>query len=204
MYSRDEWERIKQLLEYVKQRNQSDPWFAAHVWPKIQQGIAAQTLSYTDLYQLYQNNAIDSRTQATDDQMQKPDLGKMYNKYNSAYFQGSLPALTPMFASLPSGYGADTIWSYDRESKKLIPGTLRMKISEGYDPTSSQYASYETSLKGTLLHEMVHVWQATHGDAKGGHDHIFMKKLHEIASAAQMDFEDLLGARQPDMADADM
>jgi hypothetical protein len=201
MYSRDEWDRIKQLLEYIKQRNQNDSWFAAHVWPKIQQGIAAQTLSYTDLYQLYMFNALDPQTKAAYGKPQKPDLGQMYNKYNSAYFQGSLPELTPIFASLPKDRGADTNWSYDSGSKELLKDTLNMRVSDQYDPSSSRYERVWPGLQAVLLHEMTHVWQATHGDVAGGHDRIFMNKLREIASAANVPFEECLGVRQSDMAD---
>ncbi len=110
-------------------------------------------------------------------------LGRMFTDYNSRYFGATLPALPFRISG--------------RMSTRLGQLCLRHETGEPYEITVSRghidrHGWVETA--GTLLHEMVHLWQHVNGH-RVDHGPAFRRKAEQIGVVASA--RRSIGARGP-------
>lgn len=94
-------------------------------------------------------------------------LENKFRHYNHLLFDNKIPPCPITYDSLYKEKAAGiTYVTYEKYSRRYIPGTLSIKISNRFKRTEQQIDS-------TLIHEMIHAYLDTNGHPGAGHGFIF-------------------------------
>lgn len=98
------------------------------------------------------------------------NLEQKFHFYNNLLFDNSIPACPVVWADLHNSM--DGLTTFTSSSIHLIPGTLKIQISNRFKMT-------EDYLNSTLIHEMIHAYFASHGRPKENHGIFFQSMAHK-------------------------
>lgn len=105
-------------------------------------------------------------------------LTKRYNEFNERYFDGKLPNIPVIVGHRKTALG--TCWSYSRKSSYRPVRTIKIEISDFV-------IRNERSVCATLIHEMIHCYEADVLDSVTGHGYNFKSKMNEINRKSRED-----------------
>ena len=111
---------------------------------------------------------------------------KMYDEFNTKYFEDKLPKDLPIELKSMKGIGGAAWRELERSTGTQRPTKIQITTRFKRDPLD---------FAKILLHEMIHIWfyalypntrdyKRVFAGADGGHNHVFMKKLEDISKAS--------------------
>jgi SprT-like family len=106
-----------------------------------------------------------------------PMLTKIYELYNTAYFNGRLPKIRVYFGTLPRKTYGHTCFDFDTRRATFITINQRIKTLD-----------WQCTACFTLLHEMCHVSIGLMGKTqKENHGEEFQKEKHRVIALGAVD-----------------